>query len=203
MMKIKTASLSSAGAAVLFLFWIIGSSGTVTWAGPGQNPPTALQKCVSDEVGIAFACDPLWKLSRLGKTLKVTISAAPLVEVVILENDQTIHFMSELSADALAGTGRYEKDFHIERIRHCERETVKVNGYLKGRPDVRVSDFYLIDHLQVHSVKFTVDPKEAWGDYQWLIKEVIDSVRFIKHKPGTSFSTEETDETCEDLVSRF
>lgn len=178
---------------------VLGEESELATEDSGIKKP-ALRRCVSDEVGVSFACDPLWKLTRLGKTLKITISQTPRVEFVITESDQAIHFMSELTRDALAGLGRYEEGFHIERFRHCDRETVKVNGYLKGYPGVRVSDFYLVDHLAIHSVKFTVEPKDAWEDYKWIIKEIIDSVLFIKHKPGVKFNLQETDESCEELT---
>ena len=159
-----------------------------------------MHKCVSEEVGITFACDPHWKLNRLGKVLKIVISETPRVEMAIEETDQKIRFMSELSREALAEMGRYEDNFNVERLRHCERETVKVNGYLKGDPETRISDFYLVDHAHIHSIKFTVEPEEAWDEYKWLIKEIVDSLSFSKHKPGIKFVTEEIDETCEDLL---
>lgn len=162
--------------------------------------PLALRKCNSDEVGVSFNCDPAWKLSRQAKTLKVIISKTPYVEMDVEESGQTIHFMSELNEEAFTSMGRYEDGFHFEHLTHCNRETIKINGYLKGKPNVRVSDFYLIDHLRLHSVKFTVDPKEAWEKYKWLIKEIVDSIHFTKHQTDIKFYLEPTDETCEDLI---
>jgi hypothetical protein len=118
----------------------------------------------------------------------------------IEETDQKIHYMSEFSKEAFLAMGRYEDDIHVEHQTRCGREAVKVNGYLKGKPHIRVSDFYLVNHLYVHAVKFTIDPKEAFEDYKWLIKEVVDSLNFTKHKTGVKFFAEETDETCEELV---
>ncbi len=159
--------------------------------------------CKSHEVGIVFACDPLWKLSREPKKLTIIISEQPMVNVVIEELEQSVHYMSELSRDALNSTGRYADGFHIERFRHCDRETVKVNGFLKGYPNVRVSDFYLQDHLHLHSVKFTLDPKESWDKFQWIIKDIVDSINFVNHKVPITFivnEISETEETCADLV---
>jgi hypothetical protein len=165
-----------------------------------QTLPVSLRKCTSEEIGITFDCDPSWKLNRKERTLKVTISQNPLVEMDIEESEQTIHFISEINEAAFAGMGRYEEGFHFEHLTHCDRETIKISGYLKGHPQARVSDYYLIDHLKMHSVKFTVDPKEAWEDYKWLIKDLADSFHLVKQKQDTKLFAEETDESCEDLV---
>jgi len=191
-------------------FWIIifllsifvtpqAFAGTEDESKSDHKLPIALQKCTSDEVGMTFDCDPSWKLNRYLKTLKVTISENPQVEFLIEESQQSTHFMSELTEDAFASTGRYEEGFHFEHQIRCNREAIKINGYLKGSPQIRVSDFFLIDHGRIHSVKFTVDPKDAWENYKWLIKDVIDSIKFFK-QPHSKFNLEETDETCEDLV---
>ncbi len=162
--------------------------------------PIVLRKCTSEEIGMTFDCDPTWKLNRKDKTLKVTISESPRVEMFVEENDQTIRFLSEMNESAFDSMGRYEPGFHFEHLTQCNRETIKINGYLKGHPETRVSDFYLIDQMHMHSVKFTVDPKEAWENYKWLIKDIVDSLHIIQQKSDIKFYTEETDEVCEDLV---
>ena len=186
----------------LMILGFVGMSGIFAQAAENtiHKIPPGFEKCTSDEVGIVFACDSSWKLNRQGKTLKITMSEKPYVEMVAEESDQTIHFISELNEDTFAGMGRYEKGFSFEHLTHCNRETIKINGYLKDHPETRVSDYYLIDHLHLHSIRFTIDPKESWEDYKWIIKQVMDSMNFVKHKPGIKFYSEETNETCEDLV---
>ncbi|GEM_PF-4152288 len=209
-MKNKLQNLCWAGA---FVILILGASGTFAGieeatqkisdsqaANPTQNVPMILRKCTSDEAGVVFDCDPSWKLNRQGKILKITISEVPHVEMTVEESDQTVHFMSELNEEAFANMGRYEEGFHFEHLTRCNRETIKINGYLKGSPRTRVSDFYLVDHLHLHSVKFTVDPKEAWEDYKWLIKEIVDSMSFVKHQSDVKFNLEQIDETCGELT---
>jgi len=169
-------------------------------AGQNLKGPVVLRKCVSDEIGVTFACDPSWKLNRQGKLLKIMISEIPRIQMDIEESEQTIHFMSEINEQAFASMGRYEEGFHFEHLTHCNREMIKINGYLKGNPQARVSDFYLIDHLHLHAVKFTVDPKEVWESYKWLIKEIVDSFSFTKQNTGIKFNTEAADESCEDLI---
>lgn len=193
---VKRGDIDRVGVLILFVFMI---SATLAKADIHKIPP-GMEKCTSNEVGIVFACDPSWKLDRQDKTLKITISKVPLVEMIVEKSDQKIHFISELNEEAFASMGRYEKGFHFEHLTHCDRETIKINGYLKGHPQARVSDFYLIDHLHLHSVKFTVDPKEAWEEYKWLIKGITDSMNFIKHKPGFKFNLDQTDENCEELI---
>ncbi len=169
-------------------------------AGQTFKGPMVLRKCVSDEIGVTFACDPSWKLNRQGKQLKIVISEVPRVEMDLEESEQTIHFMSEINERAFTEMGRYEPGFHFEHLTHCDRETIKINGYLKGNLQARVSDFYLIDHLQLHALKFTVDPKEACESYKWLIKEIVDSFHFTKQNAEIKFNTEAADESCEDLI---
>ncbi len=96
--------------------------------------PRVMKQCTSDEVGVTFICDPSWKLTRQGKTLKVIISEVPLVEMMIEEFDQKVHFMSELNQEAFKSTGRYLDGFHLEHLTYCNRETIKINGHLKENP---------------------------------------------------------------------
>lgn len=184
----------------LLILEVLKNKFAVKATGTSWEKNTALHQCISQETGIQFACDPDWKLKRMGRTLTITISEVPLVEMVVEESDRKIRFPHELTREALTDMGRYEYDFFIERFRHCDRETVKVNGRLKGQPGTRVSDFYMTDHFVLHSVKFTVAPEAAWEDYKWLVKEIVDSVQFIKQPEGFKFANEETDETCEELV---
>lgn len=166
-----------------------------------QQAPIALQKCISHETGVAFACLPTWKLHRKGRVLKVIVSRSPRVEVDIEETDQKVRFLHELTREALASSGRYADGFHIERFSYCDRETVKVNGYLKGDPVKRVSDFYLIDHLNIHSIKFTAQSTQAWEEYKFIIKQIVESVTFIHHDQPARFHSEEKDATCEEMLS--
>ncbi|HLF17756.1 MAG TPA: hypothetical protein VI749_02565 [Candidatus Omnitrophota bacterium] len=159
------------------------------------------ETCVSERAGVSFLCDPSWKLNQQGRTLTITIAEEPKVTMVVEETEQAVHFMSELSRSGLESMGRYAPGFHIERFRHCERETVKVNGYLKDDPATRVSDFYLLDHLHLHAVKFSVTPQEVWEDYKWVVKKIVDNIEFRGYELPLKFTTEETDETCEELIS--
>lgn len=161
---------------------------------------TLTQTCVSKEIGARFKCDPAWPLAQQGKTMKVTISKDPSVTMVLEESDLKTHFISELTHNAFASLGRYEDGFFVERQERCQREAIKVNGYLKGHPDVRVSDFYLIDHLQMHTVRFTVAPKEAWEDYKWLVKATIDSLEFIRQEPAATFRVDDSGAPCEETL---
>ena len=185
---------------IVFLMSIIGAH--YCWAeGPAREYQPALYQCVSQEAGITFGCDSSWKLNRKEKKLRVTISEIPHIEMNIEENDQTLRFMSELTHDALASLGRYEEGFVIKRIFYCNREAVKVSGYLKGDSNTFVLDFFLMDHQNIHSVKFTVRPKEEIQNYGGLIQRVVETITFVKHKPGVKFFTEETEESCTDLIS--
>jgi hypothetical protein len=77
---------------------------------------------------------------------------------------------------------------------------VNVNGYLKGDPDAKVSDFFMLDHGSLHSVQFTVKPKEVWAEYEDLFNKIVESLEFFEQKPGVRFSLDPTDENCEELV---
>ena len=178
--------------AVVYGPWVSGAQ-------EGQSP-VALQKCTSKETGIAFACLPQWKLEQRDNGLRVIISETPNVDVVIEETDQKVRFLSELNRNALDSSGRYADGFHVDRFRYCDRETVKVNGYLKSDPRKRVSDFFLVEHLTIHSIKFTADSQEAWEEYKFVIKQIVESVTFLHHKEGPRFLAEEKDGTCEELI---
>lgn len=162
----------------------------------------ALTKCVSEETGIVFACDPAWHKTHQGNKMTVIINAAPRIEMILEEDSQKLHFMSELSRRAFESMGRYEDGFHLEHLTHCGRETIKINGYLFGQPNTRVSDFYLIDHAQLHFIRFAVDPKESWDEYKWLIKRIIDSVSFLKSPSIMPLRRGAVDENCEDKMTR-
>lgn len=189
----------------IWMFWLIGVLAgfcvPCVSAAPEGKAAMVLQKCVSNETGIAFACLPQWKLVQKGKSLRVVISESPNVDVLIEGTDQKVRFISELSRDALNSLGRYAGGFSIERFRYCDRETVKVNGYLKSDPQKRISDFYLIENSLIHSIKFTADSQEAWEEYKFVIKQIVESVTFLQHKENPLFLAEEKDGTCEELIA--
>lgn len=165
-----------------------------------KNPLMALHNCVSEEAGIKFACNPNWKLSREGKMLTITVSLIPQVQFVIEEANLNLKFLSDFSRKAIASLGRFKDDFVIDRIENCGRETVNVSGYLKNDSETKVSDFFMLDHNNLHSVQFTVKPKESWTDYEPLIKKVINSLEFTGYKRKIKFNLDATDENCQELV---
>lgn len=201
-MNIKLVLSCTVSIFVLLLFHVPGvqAQPSVAAAAPAAQQVVAMQKCVSQETGVAFACLPSWKMEHHDNVLKVYISTSPLVEVDIQETDQKVRFMSELTRDALAGLGRYQDDFHVERFRYCDRETVKVNGYLKSDPAKRVSDFYLVDHQKIHSVKFTAASAEVWEEHKFLIKQIVESVTFVQQDPQARFLAEDREGTCGEMI---
>jgi hypothetical protein len=160
----------------------------------------ALHTCVGEEAGISFVCNPNWKLSRQGKTLNILLSLIPRVEIIIGEKDTNLHFLSELSREGISNLGRFEEGFDVEHIVQCNRETIKVAGLLKDDSQTKVLAYFMIDHLNLHSVQFTVKPKEEWPQYEGLIAKVIDSLEFTGRESGVNLKLNPTDENCEDIV---
>ncbi len=158
-------------------------------------------RCQSELLGVEFLCEPYWKLERKENFLKVTISIHPRVVFTVEETDQTIGFMHQLSRKAIEEMDRYAKGFAIERITYCNRETIKVKGYAKDNLNKRLSDFYLLDHLKLHMIRFSVEPKANWKDYKFLIKDVSDSFIF-KHegKEIIFFNNGEASGDCSDII---
>ncbi|MBP9855502.1 MAG: hypothetical protein KBD53_11600 [Candidatus Omnitrophica bacterium] len=170
--------------------------------GPGLEKDNfqALHTCVSEVVGIRFACNPNWKLIRLEKMLKIQVSFVPKVEIIIEEDNLRLRFISDFSRRAIASLEKFEDNFDIQRVEHCSRETVSVTGYLKGDTDTKVHDLFMVDHHNLHSVEFTVKPKDSWIEYEELFQKVINSLEFTAHKTGVKFNLTPTNENCEDIV---
>ncbi len=155
--------------------------------------------CSSELLGMEFACRPEWKLKKRHRTLMITISEHPSVELEISESPHELKLLSEFSHEALDAQYRYADNYSVERIELCGRDSIKVLGFLLENPDQPIEDYYLIDHYDIHGIKFTFASQRAQLEYRPVVDEIIESIKFIKHTGEIGFQEDQA-ESCADIL---
>ncbi|VAX36813.1 hypothetical protein MNBD_UNCLBAC01-1317 [hydrothermal vent metagenome] len=133
--------------------------------------------CINKTFGVTFICNPEWEIKTHNNSIIVTISNSPDVTFIIEKLPSRLGFLSQLNKYILEKMHRYAKGFDTEHLRMANRETLKVKAFAKNNTEIRLSEYYLIDHLNLYRLRFAV-PKKNWAEYKFMIKRITDSFDF-------------------------
>lgn len=161
----------------LCLFGIFTAS--VATADQNDAPGGNLQMCADKDLGVKFLCDPTWKLQPIDNALLIIITSEPDVTMIVARMDSEIKYLSQLTDTVLEKMKHYEEGFRTETVEIGDREAIKVKAFSKIFPNRRLLDYYFIHHGDVHSVLFSVNPKDQADKYLPLFKEIMDSFGFF------------------------
>jgi len=137
------------------------------------------EDCIDSNLGVKFHCNPNWVIQQNEDNLVVTISSYPEVTFTIEKTKLRIGFLSQLTQWSLNKMQRYAEGFGTERNTIANREALKVKAFSKENPRVRLSEYYLIHNLTLYRVVFSIQPKDEWDNYKFLIKMIMDSFNFV------------------------
>lgn len=139
-----------------------------------------LLTCKDEELGVRLLCNPDWELQTDKETILIIISSDPAVTLTIARQKTPLISVEQLSNTLLTELGQYEEGFDTERIHLAGQEAIKVKGFYKSYPQIRLLDYYLIHNSSLYMVLFSVNPKEKWDDYKFLIKRITESLSFLE-----------------------
>lgn len=141
-------------------------------------PGIRLNHCSDDELGVTFLCDFGWERRKVDGIILFTISSDPDATMKIVKIDMDILFIQQLSRDKLKALGRYAKGFVTEEVKVAGLKAIKVKAFAWGDPETRLSDYYFVYNETLYGLMFSVAPKEHWGDYQFLFRDVVNNFQF-------------------------
>ena len=138
--------------------------------------------CVDKNLGITFYCNPNWKIISSKNKLSTTISTYPNVTFTVEKLNSKMDFLSQINRFSLESMNRYAEGFGTEHITIANRETLKIKAYSKKNQYVRLSDYYLINNLALYRISFSVNDKDDWDKYKFLIRDIMKSFNFTNSK---------------------
>ncbi|MBU0469715.1 MAG: hypothetical protein KKD07_00970 [Candidatus Omnitrophica bacterium] len=136
--------------------------------------------CSIDKFGIRFLCDPHWDIQDIDDNIFVTISKTPSVILTFAKIDSKIAFSQQISLEFLKQRNLYSDGFKMEDVKFAGKNAIKVKAFSKTEPNMRRSDYFLINDSSLYGILFSVYPKESWEDFKFIIKTVEDSIFFIE-----------------------
>ena len=160
-----------------FSFWILCSAGLCTqssWAGEEE-----IYTCREAEFGIKFSCNPDWAVHFNEKADMFVISEEPEVVLTVVREKTTFISLEQLSMDTLKTIGNYADGFKFERVKIDGIDAVKVKAYDRQYEDVRLTDVYILKNEFLYKILFSVAPSTEWDRYQFLLKKIMASFKFI------------------------
>ncbi len=154
---------------------------------PDMSSEEKLQICKDEELGVKLLCNPDWELQTGKEAILIIISSDPAVTLTIARQKSPIVSLEQLSNSLLTELGQYEEGFDTERTRLANQEAIKVKGFYKNYSQVRLLDYYLVHDSFLYMILFSVNPKEEWDHYKFLIKKVAESLSFIDSDDVSSY----------------
>ena len=148
-----------------------------------------LENCAEKTLEVEFLCDPEWKSGKKGNTVFAVISADPAVTLTIHRRASPVVSLLQWDHQQLKDLGKYADGFRTEQVAFAGEEALKVKAFSEEYPQIRLLDYYLIHDGDLYSILFSVEPKENWDDYKFLLQKIahsfnfIDTIRFLKLNP--------------------
>lgn len=136
--------------------------------------------CTVDKYGIKFLCDPHWIIQDIDENIFVTISKNPSIILTFAKIDSEIAYSSQISLEFLKQKDLYADGFKMEEIKFAGKNAVKVKAFSKTEPNMRRSDYFLVNNSELYGILFSAYPKEGWEDFKFIIKEIEDSIVFTE-----------------------
>ena len=145
--------------------------------------------CRDPELKVTFQCHPDWRIHHVDDAVIIVISKEnPVMTLTVSTFDTNIRFLGQINSRMLKERGLYADGFSMENVEFAQKPAVKVKAYAKDNSERRLVDFFFIQDETLYGVLFTVQPKEAWEEEQFLIQKVLDSFVFYDEVLDTNVS---------------
>ena len=106
------------------------------------------------------------------------INDNPDVRFKAVKIDIDIVLIQQLSRERIEAIGQYKRGFVLEEVKVAGVNAVKVKAFSRFDPEERLLDYYFVHDKTLYSLMFSVNPKDRWDDYKFLIEDVVNSFGF-------------------------
>jgi len=159
-------------------FFLLANGAAFSSAEDVKNKTLLLNECHDETLRIKFLCNPDWELLTKDNVILVVIDNDPYISLTIARSDVNVYGIEQLTKEMLKEMGQYRDGFTFEKIRIDQKSALKVDGISQVGGDRGLRDYYLIYKEHLYSILFTIQPNYYLLDYEGLIEQVIQSIRF-------------------------
>lgn len=138
------------------------------------------QLCTDRELKVQFHCGKDWTMQPVSNALLTIIDTNPNVSMIVAKLDSDIKFLGQLNHGILQKNRHYADGFQTVRITIGDKDLLKVKAFSDVDADKRLWDFFFIQDDQLYGILFSVRPKARAEEYQFIIKEVLESFKFLE-----------------------
>ena len=169
------------GPLIFFLLAVLGVCAEISFSVEGISmvEGVELHTCRDDQFGVRFSCNPDWEIEIHEGSVLLIISKDPAVTMTIAQTATPLVFISQINKKFLQEMGHYSDGFETEQVRLANQDAIKVKAFSREFSEVRLLDYYVLRGKVLYSILFSVNPKDEWDHYKFLIKRITDSFAFI------------------------
>ena len=178
------------GLLCLFIFLSVGgiflAAGTIRASQPDGTDQSFLRYCSDETLKVRLLCSRDWAVEEHEDALFMVISEDPVVTLTISKIKPSVKFLGQLNKTNLEAIGQYQQGFQVEEVSVGKEKALKVKAFSKTYPEIRLLDYYFVHDAHLYGLLFSVDPKEEWEHYQFLIQKIANSFEFHEESTGES-----------------
>jgi len=177
---------------VIVRFFLITAVSLVLLAYPWTNlsfaktkkggPDEGMVWCTDKTLNVGYLCRADYDTQLENGRLVTTLSKEPSVAFKVEKTQLKLGFLSQISKNYLEDSGLYADGFAEEHVRIAGRETLYVKAYGRQNENLRLADYYLINHLELYHLSFSIEPKDQWDNYKFMVKKIAESFYFMETK---------------------
>jgi len=138
----------------------------------------ALYKCTDKKIGVSLLCNEEWRLHEGKESILLVMYRNPAVTLTVTRISKELKFLTQLDKDSLKSLGNYKDGFRSDYDTIAGEKAIKVNGFSEEYPNIRLQDYYVLHNGQLYGFLFSVNPKQEWDSYKFLIKKMSESFEF-------------------------
>jgi hypothetical protein len=142
-----------------------------------------IHPCHNAHIGVDLLCDQNWKQDIAPQVVMMIISADPAVLLTVAKAKEPVTGIEELTQDKIQALGGYAEGFKTQLLQVDGHQALRVEGFAKEFPEMRLLDFYVIRDYTLYSFLFSVNPKEEWDHYSVLFEKIAQSIKIPDRKP--------------------
>lgn len=146
------------------------------------GPNEEMGWCTDKSLNVGFLCRSDYDTRLENGRLVTTLSKEPSVVLSVEKTRLRLGFLSQISKSYLEDSGLYADGFGEEHVRIAGRETLYVKAYGRQNENMRLADYYLINHLELYHLSFSIEPKDQWDNYKFVVKKIAESFYFMEAK---------------------
>jgi hypothetical protein len=142
-----------------------------------------IHPCLDERLGVELLCNRQWKQEVEPHAVMMVISPNPAVLLTVARAEEPVTGIEELTVERLKALGQYaEEGFKAEKVTVNGNQAIRVEGFAKDYPELRLLDFYVIHDYTLYSFLFSVNPKEEWDNYSVLFGKIAQSIKIPDRK---------------------